>query len=111
MIHELLSLIRFPLMDSAYLSDVIKIHPLMQPVEQVNLVLEAFEHHALVACGRNGIVSQRTKRRKQSCSFSNYTNLIGHNDAVSTVLYVGEFIISGKLRFRSILVNKCKFQY
>lgn len=43
----MLSLIRFPLMDSGYLSDVIKMHPIMHRPDQSDLLLEAFEHHAL----------------------------------------------------------------
>ena len=34
-------------MDSCLLSDVIKGHPLMVGAERTNLLLEAFEHHAL----------------------------------------------------------------
>ena len=44
---RLLSAVRFPLMDSGYLSDVIKIHPVMRDPERSFLLLEAFEHHAL----------------------------------------------------------------
>lgn len=43
----LLKLVRFPIMDSCLLSDVIKGHPLMVGAERTNLLLEAFEHHAL----------------------------------------------------------------
>ena len=44
---SLLRLVRFPIMDSCLLSDVIKGHPLMVGAERTNLLLEAFEHHAL----------------------------------------------------------------
>ena len=45
---SLLRLVRFPLMDSCLLSDVIKVHPMMAgTAERVHLILEAFEHHAL----------------------------------------------------------------
>lgn len=45
---DLLQCIRFPLMNSAYLSEVIKHHPLItQSIERLNLIFEAFEHHAL----------------------------------------------------------------
>jgi hypothetical protein len=44
---SILRIIRFPLMDSCVLSDVIKNHPLMCGTDRVTLLLEAFEHHAL----------------------------------------------------------------
>jgi hypothetical protein len=44
---SLLKLIRFPLMDSCLLSDVIKVHHIMRGSERVDLLLEAFEYHAL----------------------------------------------------------------
>ena len=44
---SLLRLVRFPIMDSCLLSDVIKGHSLMVGAERTNLLLEAFEHHAL----------------------------------------------------------------
>jgi hypothetical protein len=53
---SLLRLVRFPIMDSCLLSDVIKGHSLMVGAERTNLLLEAFEHHALryrYSLGRN----------------------------------------------------------
>ncbi len=44
---QILSLVRFPLMDSCFLSDVIKPHPYMSTPDKASLLLEAFEHHAL----------------------------------------------------------------
>lgn len=82
----LLKLVRFPLMDSCLLSDVIKGHPLMVGAERTNLLLEAFEHHALRAAGRVGVENPRSKPRKQSCSFTHSTLLNGHQDAVSALV-------------------------
>ena len=48
----LLNLIRFPLMDSCLLSDVIKHHYLMNDSHRLPLLLEAFEYHALRAVGK-----------------------------------------------------------
>lgn len=48
---NLLQCIRFPLMNSAYLSDVVKVHPMMTTsMERMQLIFEAFEHHALGMC-------------------------------------------------------------
>jgi WD40 repeat protein len=90
----ILKLIRFPLMDSCLLSDVIKVHPLMNTPERIELMLEAFEHHALRAAGRGGIDSSRTKRRRQSCTFTEASLLKGHSDAVSALLVYGQWLIS-----------------
>eukprot|EP01038_Epipyxis_sp_PR26KG_P015624 gene15624-21117_t len=92
---SLLKLVRFPLMDSCLLSDVIKKHRLMIGIERSNLLMEAFEHHALRATGRFGLDTPRTKSRKQSCSFTRSTLLNGHNDAVSALVCCGEWLISG----------------
>ncbi len=91
----LLKLVRFPLMDSCLLSDVIKGHPLMVGAERTNLLLEAFEHHALRAAGRDGLQSPRAKPRKQSCAFTHSTLLNGHTDAVSALVCYGDWLISG----------------
>jgi hypothetical protein len=92
---SLLRLVRFPLMDSCLLSDVIKGHRLMVGAERTNLLLEAFEHHALRAAGRIGLESPRSKPRKQSCSFNHSTLLNGHEDAVSALVNLGDWLISG----------------
>jgi WD40 repeat protein len=92
--NTVLSLIRFPLMDSCYLSDVIKSHRFMG-VGRAGLLMEAFEHHALLAAGRPGVTSTRTRKRKQSCSFTRSRALDGHGDAVSAVLVLGDFLVSG----------------
>jgi hypothetical protein len=92
---RVLSVVRFPLMDSCLLSDVIKGHKLMQGPERAGLLLEAFEHHALKAAGRAGIVGRRTTPRRQSCVFLKSTLLNGHSDAVSALLNMGEWLVSG----------------
>lgn len=43
----LLQVVRFPLMDSCLLSDVVKPHPMMAGPAGCALLMEAFEHHAL----------------------------------------------------------------
>lgn len=91
--EDLLQHVRFPLMNSCYLSDVIKHHPIMN--KHHGLLMEAFEHHALVAYGRDGICNMRTRKRRQSCSFTRSADLAGHSDAVSAILSLGEFMISG----------------
>ena len=92
---RVLSLVRFPLIDSCLLSDVIKVHRLMQGHERAGLLLEAFEHHALKAAGRAGLKSPRTVARKQSCVFHRSTLLNGHTDAVSCLLSLGDWLVSG----------------
>jgi len=82
-------------MDAGYLSDVIKGHPLMSTPERANLLMEAFEHHALRAAGRPCVESVRTRPRKQSCSFSQSTLLNGHQDAVSALVSAGDWLLSG----------------
>ena len=67
----------------------------MVGAERTNLLLEAFEHHALRAAGRDGLKSSRTKPRKQSCSFTHSTLLNGHQDAVSALVCFGDWLISG----------------
>jgi kelch-like protein 26 len=57
---EVLSVVRFPLMDAGYLSEVIKPHVMMQQPDTSDLLMEAFEHHALRASGRRGLESMRT---------------------------------------------------
>jgi hypothetical protein len=58
-------------------------------------------YYSTVACGRPGLVnSPRTKKRKQSLSFTRYNSLSDHEDAVSAVLVFGEYIISGKYVLR-----------
>lgn len=46
---NLLQYVRFPLMDSCLLSDVIKPHPIMKKwgADGMNMLMEAFEYHAL----------------------------------------------------------------
>lgn len=46
-INSILQLIRFPLMSSVALSDIVKLHPLMTQPQQILLLLEAFETIAL----------------------------------------------------------------
>ncbi|RYZ56155.1 MAG: hypothetical protein EOP49_01105 [Sphingobacteriales bacterium] len=90
-----LQLVRFPLMDSGYLSDVVKPHALMAHPQRLSLLLEAFEHHALLACGRAGVSSVRTRRRRLSCAFSQQSVLDGHEDAVSALVVVRDYLVSG----------------
>lgn len=92
---RVLRLVRFPLIDSCLLSDVIKMHSLMQRSDRACLLLEAFEHHALKAAGRIGLKSTRTLPRKQSCVFHRSTLLNGHSDAVSCLLSLGHWLVSG----------------
>lgn len=92
----LLNFVRFPLMDSCLLSDVIKNHPIMNGLQQKELLLEAFEHHSLRAVGRNGRTSHRMTTRKQSCSFTKSTMLNGHQDSVSALMvWQNKYLISG----------------
>eukprot|EP01041_Mallomonas_annulata_P001883 gene1883-3651_t len=80
---DVLRAVRYPLMDAGYLSDVIKGHHMMRTPERANLLMEAFEHHALRAAGRPGAETSRTRQRKQSCSFLQSTLLNGHQDSGS----------------------------
>ena len=47
------------------------------------------------AAGRIGVESSRSKPRKQSCSFTRSTLLNGHQDAVSALVSLGDWLISG----------------
>ena len=47
------------------------------------------------AAGRIGVESSRSKTRKQSCSFTRSTLLNGHQDAVSALVSLGDWLISG----------------
>lgn len=93
--ESILSVVRFPAMDPGYLSDVIKVHPIMTGVVPSRLLMEAFEHHALRASGREGLSISRTQPRKRSCSFNSATLLDGHQDAISALLVFGDKLISG----------------
>ena len=42
-----------------------------------------------------GVATARAKKRRQSCSFTRSTLLNGHNDAVSCVVSLGDWLISG----------------
>lgn len=94
-IIPLLKLVRFPLMDSCLLIDVIKIHPLMKHAK--SLLMEAFEHHSLKAASRieTNSLTLRIKPRKHSCSLTNSTLLYDHTDAVSCLLPLDDMLISG----------------
>lgn len=59
------------------------------------LLLEAFEHHALKAAGRDGVSGRRVRPRRQSCVFLKSTLLDGHSDAVSALLNMGDWLVSG----------------
>ena len=59
-----------------------------------------------MAGGRPGLIdSPRTRKRKQSCSFTRYTALQGHDDAVSAILLLGEYIITGKYSIIHVNTN------
>ncbi|CAM9192667.1 unnamed protein product [Phaeothamnion confervicola] len=93
---EVLSLVRFPLMDAGLLSDVIKLHPLMRESSRKALLLEAYEHQALRAAGRASLASaERLRPRRRSCSFRSHTLLAEHNDAVSALTMVNSRLVSG----------------
>jgi len=98
-VQNIIDHVRFPLMDAGYLSDVIKVHPFLNFPEASTLLMEAFEHQALVACGRTGAKagtsSRRTLPRCRSCSFKNATLLQEHNDAVSALCTVNGILVSG----------------
>ena len=47
------------------------------------------------AAGRIGVETPRSKPRKQSCSFTRSTLLNGHQDAVSALVSLGDWLISG----------------
>jgi len=97
-VGPLLELVRFPLMDARYLSDIIKYNHLMRLPETTILLLEAFEHQALVAAGRPdghpGAV-ERTQPRRRSCGFKNSHMLRDHTDAVSALAVFEDKLISG----------------
>ena len=69
-IDDLLSCVRYPLMDATYLADVVKPHPMMRTRRRQALVFEAFEHIALVAAGRTetderGMLDDDTYEREE----------------------------------------------
>jgi hypothetical protein len=94
---DIISLVRFPLMDAGLLSDVIKHHPAMQDPNRSALLTEAWEHQALMAAGRGGKMSPnaRTRARKKSCSFRSHDVLREHSDAVSALTVVRGKLVSG----------------
>jgi len=97
-IGPLMELVRFPLMDARYLSDVIKYHHLMRLPETIPLLLEAFEHQALIAAGRpdgHPGAMVRTSPRRRSCGFKNSHLLTEHSDAVSALTVFEDKLISG----------------
>ncbi|CAM9599703.1 unnamed protein product [Discosporangium mesarthrocarpum] len=96
---QVLSMVRFPLMDAGLLSDVIKTHTVTQASQDSRcqaLISEAYEHQALKAVGRPGLTSsRRTKPRRRSCSFKKHMLLTEHSDAVSALAVMKSKLVSG----------------
>jgi len=87
--RSILELVRFPLMDTSFLSEVVKPMDIMQCDVAREFLCEAFEHQALQAAGKSGLLTARVVKRVHSRQIrGEASTLSGHVDAVSALAVV-----------------------